>query len=101
MFGGDEIAYSEVDGGYLVDENSDGTDDYLIDDQDFNFRDFNSNFVLRWEFRPGSLIYLVWAQSRNEFITDGRFDWQDDLGDLFGTHPHNVFLLKFNKWLSL
>ena len=101
QFGADELTYSEADGGYLVDENRDGTGDYLIYDQDFNYRDFNSNFVLRWEFQPGSLLYLVWSQSRSDFVSDGRFEWDQDLDALFGTQPHNVFLVKVNKWFTL
>lgn len=96
-----EIAYDEAEDGYWVDDDGDGADDYLIGNPDFNFRDFNSNLVIRWEFSPGSQVYLVWSQARSDFVSDGRFAFRDDLGDLFGTHPHNVFLLKVNKWLSL
>ena len=64
---------SPTDGGYDVDENGDGTVDYAIDNPDFNVRDFNSNLVLRWEYDPGSTLYLVWSQGRTDFIDNGRF----------------------------
>jgi hypothetical protein len=100
-FAADEISYDENAGEYLVDEDADGSDDYAIGNPDFNYRDFNSNFVLRWEFQPGSLLYLVWSQSRSSFVSDGNFAASDDLGELFDAPPHNIFLLKVSKWLSL
>ncbi len=63
---------------------------------DFNFRQFRSNLVLRWEYRPGSLVYLVWTQGRTGFEETGRFSYQDDFNDLFSVHPQNVFLIKFS-----
>lgn len=101
QYGESEIAYDEDEGAYYVDEDGDGVDDYSIDNPDFNFRDFNSNLVMRWEFQPGSLLYLVWSQARSDFVPDGSFDAGDDLRDLFDTHPHNVLLIKVSKWLSL
>jgi hypothetical protein len=98
-FTGAEITATES--GYDIDEDVDGTADYAIDNPDFNVRDFNSNLVLRWEYDPGSTLYLVWSQGRTDFIDNGRFRLGDDLDALFATHPEDVFLLKFNKWFSL
>ena len=67
---------------------------------DFSFRQFRSNTVLRWEYSPGSALYLVWSQGRNHSTRTGRFDFDSDLGDLFGVMPDNIFMLKFNYWLS-
>ena len=63
--------------------------------------DFNSNLVIRWEYDPGSTLFLVWSQSRFDYLNDGEFRLGDDLDGLFGTHPHDVFLVKFNRWFSL
>lgn len=87
--------------GYEVDDNGDGAADYAFARPDFNVRDFNSNLVVRWEYDPGSTLYVVWSQGRTDFTDDGRFSAGDDLDALFGTHPRNVFLVKFNKWFSL
>jgi hypothetical protein len=84
-----------------VDENGDGTIDYRFDNPDFNIRDFNSNLVTRWEFQPGSVLFLVWSQARGGFTPNGRFAAGEDLEELFDTHPHNVFLVKVSKWFSL
>jgi hypothetical protein len=99
----DEITVN-ADGGYAVDENADnggGPPDYSFDNPDFNVQDFNSNLVLRWEFQPGSTMFLVWNQSRSGYVPNGHFAFRDDMNSLFDEHPHNVFLLKVNKWFSL
>jgi hypothetical protein len=101
VFTDQEIEFMETDGVFVVDENADGTEDYRIDDPDFNFREFNSNLVVRWEFRPGSLLYLVWSQARTSSVSDGVFSLNDELRELFGTHPRNIFLVKVSKWFSL
>jgi hypothetical protein len=49
-------------GGYAVDENLDGVVDYRFGRPDFNFVEFRSNLVVRWEYRAGSELYLVWSQ---------------------------------------
>jgi hypothetical protein len=70
---------------------------------DFNFRQFRSNSVVRWEYRPGSTLYFVWAQERTsspEGIAP-RFNARDDARALFGSHPGNVFLIKGSYWFSL
>jgi hypothetical protein len=69
---------------------------YLDENYDFNFRQFRSNFVLRWEYRPGSLVYLVWTQSRTGVESKGNFTFTDDYGGLFETDPYNVFLIKLS-----
>jgi hypothetical protein len=94
-----EIDYSGST--YLMDENTDGTVDYSVDNPDFNFRQFRSNFVVRWEYLPGSTLFLVWSQGRTSTASHGAFDYGEDMKDLFGTTPHNVFLVKFSYWFSL
>jgi hypothetical protein len=68
---------------------------------DFAFGSLRGNAVLRWEYRPGSTIFLVWSQSRSAFERDPRFSALGSLGDvLLPGRPANVFLIKFNYWLS-
>lgn len=100
-FAGEEIAYDASESAYFIDEDTDGSADYAIGNPDFNYRDFNSNVVLRWEYSPGSLLYLVWSQARSDVVGRGRLSYGDDLDALFGVRPHDVFLLKVSKWLSL
>ena len=67
----------------------------------FESLQFRSNTVLRWEYRPGSTLFLVWAQGRQTF--DGRpheFDLDRARGELFSLHPDNTLLLKLSYWLN-
>jgi hypothetical protein len=66
----------------------------------FNFGQFRSNAVLRWEYRPGSTIFLVWAQGRDHFERDGEFRAGRNFGDLFGQESENVLMLKVSYWLN-
>lgn len=98
----EQISFSP--GRYYVDENSDGTPDYSFGRPDFNVQEFLSNLVIRWEYNPGSALYLVWSQTRSCFNDSGRMDVFDDLGDLFNckdNKPHNVFLVKFSYRFGL
>ncbi len=79
----------------------DGIEDYSISNPDFNFRQFRSNLVVRWEYLPGSTLYLVWSQGRTSSDTNGMFSYGQDMKDLFQIVPHNVFLVKFSYWFSL
>jgi len=94
----------QTDGYYEIDENSDGTMDYGFGNSNFNYQFFLSNLVIRWEYNPGSSVYLVWSQSRNFFNDTGQMDYFNDLGDLFNRDndiPHNVFLIKFSYRFGL
>ena len=67
---------------------------------DFNYRSFRSTNVLRWEYRPGSAIFVVWQQGREDFANDGALRYGGSLSDLFATPATNVFLVKFSRWLN-
>ena len=86
---------------YRVDENNDGIVDYSFDKPDFNFRQFRSNLVMRWEYRPGSTVYFVWSQGRTGSESMGDFAYKRDVAGLFDVYPQNVFLVKFYHWFSL
>ena len=101
MYSDGQLAYDDGDEAYRVDEDLDGAVDYSFDDPDFNFRQFRSNLVLRWEYTPGSTLFLVWQQQRSRPGATGEFSAGQDLNDLFDTYPSNIFLLKFNYWFSL
>ncbi len=101
LFSDGEIIHSLPDDVYTIDENTNGTGDYSFDNPDFNFRQFRSNLVIRWEYSPGSTLFLVWSQSRTSTASNGLFSYGSDMKDLFGIVPHNVFLLKFSYWFSL
>ena len=67
----------------------------------FRSLQFRSNTVLRWEYRPGSALFLVWAQGRQDFdAAPHRFDFGDARRELFTLHPDNTLLLKVSYWLN-
>ena len=102
IFSPDQI--SRDDDEYLIDENKDQLTDYRFDRKDFNVKEFLSNLVLRWEYSPGSSLFLVWSQSRNTSGDVGKMDLASDLGNLFDGNdnkPHNVFLIKFSYRFGL
>jgi hypothetical protein len=68
----------------------------------FNFKQFRSNTVLRWEYRPGSTLFFVWQQGRTQDAIDaGSFSFSRDYRKLFRAHPENTFLVKASYWFSL
>jgi hypothetical protein len=94
----DEISLE--DGRYQVDVSGDGEADFSFGNPDFNVKQFRSNVVFRWEYRPGSTLFVVWSQDRSAFTEDGSYDLGRDVGDLFGAPATNVFLIKMEHWLG-
>ncbi|MGB8492627.1 MAG: DUF5916 domain-containing protein, partial [Bacteroidales bacterium] len=87
-----------------IDENSDGLSDFSFDTPDFKFGQFLSNLVVRWEYSPGSTVYLVWSQTRSSSDSSGTMDYFNDMGNLFSRNdnvPNNVFLIKFSYRFGL
>jgi hypothetical protein len=71
-----------------------------IPNPDFNFRSLRGNAVFRWEYRPGSTLFLVWQQTREDTEPFGDFSLSRDRQALFAIHPQNIFQLKINYWMS-
>jgi hypothetical protein len=100
----EEQEFDPVENRYYIDEDNNGSIDYSFRNNNFNYQFFLSNLVIRWEYNPGSSVYLVWSQSRNFYNGSGRLDYFNDLGDLFNKDnniPHNVFLIKFSYRFGL
>jgi hypothetical protein len=69
---------------------------------DFNQKFFNSNVVVRWEYRPGSTLFVVWNQGRADFEDAmGNRKISGDFGRLFDAYPSNTFLIKASYWLNV
>jgi hypothetical protein len=102
----------QSDGTYLVDPDGAGAAAaFSVPDRDFNVRSLLGNAVLRWEWSPGSTLFLVWQQSRadrieaSDFDTAGAaaigdFDLTHDSSELFRIRPDNIFQVKVNYWLN-
>jgi hypothetical protein len=88
-------------GMYGLDETGDLLPDYVIGNPDFNFHQFRSNLVARWEYRLGSFIYLVWSSERTGHNDQAEASFSDSYGLLKDVFPNNIFLIKLNYWFSL
>lgn len=69
-----------------------------IDNPDFNFRSLRGNAVLRWEYMPGSTLFLVWTQSRSDFEDIGSFRFGHSVGRLLDARADNIFAVKLTYW---
>ncbi len=98
-----DIQTAETEDGleYTFSQDSRGAIGETLETPNFSFREFRSNLVLRWEYRPGSTLFFVWTQERNGDDTDGRFSFSRGMDNLFGESPTNVFLVKASRWFSL
>ena len=85
---------SQNENEYLVDENTDNTTDYKFNNPDFTFAQFRSNLVVRWEYIPGSEMFLVWARgaSGSGNINDSLSSTVSNL--VFDSKANNTFLFK-------
>lgn len=87
-----------TDGSYTAQE---GNASYAFKNPNFSFNEFRSNLVARWEYLPGSTIYVVWEhnQSRNDMVYQP--GWGNNLDRMFGLPASNTFMMKVNYWFSL
>jgi len=97
---GSTIVDGENDIKYL-DFDRDGEYDFSFENGDFTIRSLKLNGVLRWEYLPGSTLFLVWQHSRFNEINSGAFNLNNSLNRLWGTQPANAIILKLNYWLNM
>ena len=91
-----------IDGVYHLYDNSNGTRaDYSVDNPDFNFHEFRSNLVAKWEYRLGSFIYLVWSSDKSGNTNSSQASLGESYKQLRSLFPNNIFLIKLNYWFSL
>ena len=98
---GSTIAYDEANRMYTVDPDGAGgaAAPFSFGNPDFNYKSLRGTVVLRWEYRPGSLLYFVWTQNRADYANPGDLQLGRDLGDLFSAPGDNIFLLKVSyRW---
>lgn len=95
----DNYKYWNGDDSYTPapDQSLDGTPD----DPDFSVLSFNANVVVRWEYRPGSTVYLVWTQVRDDFREIPSFGLKKGYDELFDLGSRNVFMVKLNYWWNI
>jgi hypothetical protein len=79
---------------------TDGTETFSIANRDFNIRSFRSNAVLRWEWRPGSTLFLVWQQDRFGEERHGRLVGPGALWETLEARGDNFLAIKATYWLG-
>ena len=88
-------------GTYTVDPDGAGpSPSFAFEDPTFNVRNLRGNAVLRWEYRPGSALFVVWQQQRSDSEPIGDFDPRRDVGGIFRTVPTNILLVKATYWMG-
>lgn len=92
-----------IEGGYLIDPDgaAGAATSFIIGNPDFNYKSWRGTAVLRWEYRPGSLLYVVWTQNRADYSHPGDLSLWRDLGDVLTAPGDNIFLLKFSYRFDL
>jgi hypothetical protein len=101
VYGRDVGTSTPAQGGAQVDPDGSGpAPSFFVRDRDFNLRSLRGNAVLRWEWRPGSTMYLAWQQNREHVGAVGDFDFSRDREALFSARPDNVLVFKVNYWLN-
>lgn len=95
----DPANISLVDGTYTIDPDGPGpAQPFSFDNPDFNIYSLRGNAVLRWEYRPGSAIYLVWTQSREDSEATGEFRFGQSLSKLAQAPAENIIMVKLTYY---
>ena len=68
---------------------------------DINYQAINTSVIVRWEFKRGSTVYIVWKQERSGTHDRVRQYFRDTFRDAFRTPIDNVFLIKVNYWFRV
>jgi hypothetical protein len=79
----------------------DGGASFTLRNRDFRVQSLRSNLVLRWEWRPGSTLYVVWQENRAGREESGTRVTLGDMFDSFGARGDNLFAVKTSFWFSL
>jgi hypothetical protein len=73
---------------------------FYASNPDFNYRSFRTTNVLRWEYKPGSALFVVWQQGREAVYDVGRFRFGPDFNGTFSAPARNAFLVKWSYWIN-
>lgn len=72
---------------------------FTIDNPNFSQQSLRGNAVFRWEYRPGSVLYVAWTQSRSADAAFGDLRFERDREALLAARPDNIFLIKASFWV--
>lgn len=90
-----------INGSNLVDENDEVLLDFNTENPDFNFQEFRSNFVLRWEYKTGSTFYFVWTNTSSIYEDIYNPSITNTFKNISKLQAQNAFMIKLSYWFSL
>ena len=93
--------FLEVQDNLLVDSNNNVYHDFNDGNFDFNFQEFRSNFVIRWEYKTGSSLYFVWTNDRTNYEDIYKSSLTESLKNIGNIKSDNAFMIKLSYWFSL
>jgi len=100
VYSGDQII--RANGEYEIDPDGSGpAQSFTFDNPDFNYKSLRGNAVLRWEYKPGSTLYLVWTQNRWNDHVEEPYSFRRSAEQLWNTQSDNIIMLKATYWWSL
>lgn len=88
----------DTSGTYHVQASAAPSDTFSFANPNFNLVSLRGNAVLRWEYLPGSTIYVVWTQTRSDDETSGDFQFRRSMDRLLHAKADNIFLVKVTYW---
>lgn len=101
QFAQEQILYNNSTGIYSLQRPLGGEPEINFENPDFSFKQFRSNLVIRWEYLPGSLLYLVWSQDRTSSLSDGNISLSENMSEMFKVNSNDVFLLKLSYLIRI
>jgi len=102
IYGSNGSQIEKKDGYYLIDPDGSGpAKPFSLSDPDFNQKSLRGTALFRWEFRPGSVLYLVWTQNRFSNLNPGSFSLWRDLKDMLTASGDNILMLKFSYLIKI
>ncbi len=96
-----DVQYDPSADEYTIDPDGSGpAESFSFSNPDYDYHSLRGNIILRWEYRPGSALYLVWTHNQSYDESRGEFDLNRSWDHLFSTKPDNIFLIKATYWIS-
>ncbi len=95
---GTSIGYDDANGEYVIDPGTGNR--FAIENPDFNFKSLRLNLIYRWEFLPGSTLFLVWSHDRTNFDNPGQFQLGKSFANLMESESNNIFMAKITYWFN-
>ncbi|MBI9069623.1 MAG: carbohydrate binding family 9 domain-containing protein [Salinivirgaceae bacterium] len=98
---GKDISFDSENDIYNVDVEKSGSNAYSFSNPNFNEKYFLMNFVARWEYRPGSVLFFVWSQNRGHSGALASQSFGNDVSDIWQENSNHTFLVKLSYRIGI